>query len=131
MTKQELLKAAQEETDKVAIVIGKIPDEIDELGIVDFASNMAIYFKVVNTFKEHTDMLHLLLGHWGKYEIYTYNASGQNLYIGYKFPEHEITAYFYCEERDIALAAVGQGKCRIEEKWSTPYKHSTVVCEGI
>jgi len=130
MKKQELINEAQKSLQDVELTINKIPQEIDDLDVISSVSMGYIYLNTVDTFKEHTDLLHVFAKHLGTYECMYYGISCGALSMRYTFKDQSLEVYFYCREIEKALEVIGKGKCKVVEEYTTPYKRQTVVCDA-
>ena len=131
MNKQKLLREEELRYKEYTDTINRIPDEIDELDVIESVLKNYLYLVTVDTFKEHLDLLHIFAKHFGTYKIDGYSAFSGGLSMVYKFSDFGMSVYMYCREIEVALESVGQGKCKVVEEWSTPYKRKSVVCDGI
>ncbi len=100
----------------------------DGLSSVSCVTSDNVYLHTSKTYEDHRRLLHKIAKGLGKYKLKCYNLLSGQMYMRYEFNDASLVIYFYCNELETTLQAIGKGKCRITETPKVGVERS-VTCD--
>jgi len=83
-----------------------------------------------DTLDDINKKLHQLRKVFGNYKLAEYRGSMfKELLLYYRFEDYDFKVSFYCKDMEHALETVSDGRCKVVEGYSKPWKNYDVVCD--